>query len=90
MSYATPVKQQAARKSYVCDWCNESIKPGEQYARWRWFDGYAATVTVHSECYEALIELNFGDDGWEPGDNPRGCNCGWENGCERCAEREKA
>ena len=91
MSYTTPTTTQAARKQYVCDWCNEGIVPGEQYARWCWFDdGHAETVKMHGECYyDGLLDLDY-DDSWYPGDNPRGCNCGFTVGCERCAAREKA
>jgi len=78
-----------ARTEHLCSWCNEKIKKGKPYSRWRWFDnGDTSVVKVHPECLEALnvviaerrdcVEFN-------PGDNPRGCNCGFSKGCERCS-----
>lgn len=84
-----------ARKQHRCDWCwFEPIEAGQPYRRWRMYDGSeASTVRVHPECDEARKELQRQDpyfDEWMPGDNPRGCYCGFDRGCPRCAERKSA
>lgn len=88
MSAQTDVEHiRAAIKKHRCDWCWEFIKPGEPYARWRWFgDNDPRSVKVHEECLLAIDACDPADmlDGWTPGDSPRGCNCGNAHGCERC------
>jgi hypothetical protein len=93
MGTATETEQIGkARKRHRCDWCWEFIVQGQPYRRWRWFDsGDASTVRVHPECDEARIEEHKRDPyftEWMPGDNPRGCNCGFDRGCPRCAARK--
>jgi hypothetical protein len=95
MGTYTGVEQiKKARKRHRCDWCWEFIDQGQPYHRWRWFDGSeASTVRVHPECDEARLEMHAQDryfEEWMPGDNPRGCTCGFDKGCPRCAERNAA
>lgn len=83
---------QAARKPHACDWCGETIERGQPYKRWRWFESReATTVRAHPECTDAINELAR-EEGhpieFMLGDNPRGCCCGHDRGCPRCAERE--
>jgi hypothetical protein len=82
----------AARKQYSCSWCAERIDIGQPYKRWRWYaDGDATTCRMHPECYEAMEEAYREDprmEGFCAGDNPRGCNCGYSNGCQRCEARK--
>jgi hypothetical protein len=92
MNSTTPTTQKA-RKPHMCDWCWTRIESGEEYVRYRVYDGGdAGTIKEHRECYEAMQEAASEEpDNWiefTPGDNPRGCNCGFEQGCERCAERQ--
>jgi len=88
----TQTTRHTARKPHMCDWCWTRIEPGEQYVRYRWFDGGdAITCKHHPECFVAMEQCDdLPVDGWTPGDNPRGCNCGFTAGCARCAERAKA
>ena len=82
----------AAKKAHQCSWCGKKIDVGQPYMRYRWFgDDGVSTVKEHPECYEAMNELiDFdGEVLFSPGDNPRGCNCGHDHGCERC-EANKA
>lgn len=78
----------SAKKRHRCSWCAEGIDAGETYKRYRWFgDDGPATVKMHPECYDAMIELSqeWGDDiEFREGDNPRGCNCGHSRACDRC------
>lgn len=89
MGHSTePVYVLAARKRHRCDWCWERIEVGQPYKRWRWYDsGDASTVRVHPECSDAISACDPRDmeDGWMPGDNPRGCNCGGDAHCNHCA-----
>lgn len=93
MSHSTkPETIFAARKWHRCDWCGELIDKGCSYVRWGWFNsGDAATVKVHPACYDAIQECDPQDvnGGWTAGSNPRGCNCGFDPGCERCEEKKK-
>ena len=82
----------AAKKRHRCLWCAEGIEAGETYKRYRWFgDDGPRTVTMHPECYDAMLELSqeWGEDiEFHEGDNPRGCNCGHSRGCDRCEARK--
>lgn len=94
MGHATQPKTiKAARKPHRCSWCNHRIDVGQSYQRWRWFDGGdASTCHMHPECVDAMDETYRDDPDFEtfsPGENPRGCNCGFDAHCERCkANRE--
>lgn len=84
---ATAPTTHTARKRFWCDWCSESIEPGETYTRYRWYDyGDVGTCRMHPECYAAGDNVDL-DDGWIPGDHPRGCWCGHDRDCERCRNR---
>jgi hypothetical protein len=82
----------AAKKRHRCSWCAEGIEAGDTYKRYRWFgDDGPATVKMHPECHDAMIELSqeWGEDiEFHEGDNPRGCNCGHSRGCDRCEARK--
>lgn len=82
----------AAKKQHRCSWCDKRIEVGESYKRYRWFgDDGPSTVKLHHECYDAMHEAaqeEGGDFEFMPGENPRGCNCGFSAGCERCAARK--
>ena len=82
----------SSRKFHVCSWCFTPINAGEPYDRWRWFgDDGPSTVKVHPECLTAINECiaeEIGPFEWTPGENPRGCNCGFSRGCDRCIDRE--
>jgi hypothetical protein len=79
MSTFTETTAQKARKRHRCTWCWEFIEPGEQYKRYRYFDGGdAGTVKLHPECHEAMLQ-----DAAEWG--PR---FEWTPGQERPAKKE--
>lgn len=82
----------AAKKPHSCSWCAEHIDAGHPYKRYRWYDGGSAnTVKMHPECYDAsleLIALEGGEIEFMPGDSPRGCCCGYDRGCAKCAARK--
>ena len=76
----------AAKKIHRCSWCGTRITIGETYKKYRYFDGGdAGTVKIHFDCYEAMLDCDDLSDGFSPGDNPRGCNCGHSKDCEKCA-----
>jgi hypothetical protein len=78
----------AAKKKHRCSYCGHVIQIGETYKRYRYFDGGdAGTVKIHPECLAAFDDLDPNDqqDGFSEGDNPRGCNCGFDKNCPRCA-----
>ncbi len=89
MSATTEIEViKSARKNHRCSYCGTRIVIGETYKRYRFFDGGdAGTVRIHPECLAAFDELDCEDqqDGFYEGENPRGCNCGFTKGCERCA-----
>ncbi len=90
MAYATEAKQHVARKPHICDWCGESIVAGETYKSWRWYDIGCVTVRSHIECYASAMDVAA--DGWEPEfgrHEPRGCGCGFTQGCPTCAARKQ-
>lgn len=73
-----------ARKKHACSWCGQIIQVGESYSRYASdYDGFT-TVKVHDECLAAMIGWDDNGDGFLPGDNPRGCNCGWDRSCKKC------
>ena len=83
----------AARKPHVCEWCAERIDAGSTYQRYRYFNGReAATVRLHPECNLALEET-VRDEGYDyefmRGENPRGCTCGFSQGCKTCEGRSR-
>lgn len=54
---ASDVETHCARKIHHCEWCNEKIVPGEQYKRYRIWDGDDAdTMRLHAECYQAMLD----------------------------------
>ena len=84
----------SAKKAHRCSWCYERIEVGSEYRRWRSFDGGDAfTIKMHPECCEAMHEMAR-SEGYDfefyPGDNPRGCTCGFSKGCGVCEAREAA
>lgn len=92
MNQTTPVYIGSSRKTHGCSWCSELIEAGEGYVRWRWFGGDdPTTVKLHLECEEAMNRLIAEEGGyeieWTPGQNPRGCNCGYDAFCSRCNPR---
>jgi|688.fasta_scaffold2386605_1 hypothetical protein len=85
-----PETIKAAKKAHQCSWCGERIEIGETYIRYRWFgDDGAGVVKEHPECFDAMNEMiDFeGEIEFQPGDCPRGCNCGHDAGCKRCADK---
>lgn len=71
MSYSTEPTTQRAIKPHRCTWCWQLINPGEQYSRYRYFDGGdAGTVKLHPECFDAMQveakEWGYGFE-WTPG-----------------------
>jgi hypothetical protein len=76
----------SAKNHHRCSWCNGRIDAGTGYSRYRFYDGGdAGTVKLHPECFEASLDLER-EDTFRPGDNPRGCSCGFSAGCENCAD----
>ena len=79
-----------ARKDHWCSWCNEKIDKGSSYNKWTWSDsGDVGGVKIHPECLAALKETMQTEGSpyeFAAGDNPRGCLCGFEKNCKRCAE----
>jgi len=88
------VSIKAAQKPHRCDWCAEHIDVGQPYSRYRWYgNGDAVTVKMHPECLTAMHELSRLEGGeieFSPGDSPRGCCCGHDRGCTKCAAKKLA
>ena len=78
----------SARKQHRCTWCGEVISVNAPYERWASLDGAVAVTTkMHPECSEASANC-YADD-FLAFSNPRGCNCGFDPGCEVCAARNQ-
>lgn len=75
MAATTEPTEHKARKAHCCEWCGERIEIGEQYKRYRYFDGGdAGTVKLHSECFDAMqdyVRKQGGWAEWEPGEFER-------------------
>jgi hypothetical protein len=71
MSTCTKTTTQKAIKSHRCSWCWQLVEPGEQYKRYRYYNGGdAGTVKLHPECHEVMLEeaAEWGPDfEWTPG-----------------------
>lgn len=71
MSHTTEPTQHKAKKPHRCEWCWQRINEGEQYKRYRYFDGGdAGTVKMHPECFDAMQEAAHEEGGcfeWTPG-----------------------
>lgn len=71
MSHFTETTTQKAKKPHHCTWCWQLIEPGEEYMRYRHFDGGdAGTVKLHPECHDVMQEEAAewgGDFEWIPG-----------------------
>ena len=88
MHFTEPTIHKATQE-HQCSWCGEIISCDQHYNRYRWFeDGEASTIKIHPECLAAMDELNDPDMRFAPGNNPRGCNCGFDRDCERCNSEE--
>lgn len=69
-----------ARQIHRCSWCWERINPGEEYQRYRFFDGgESGTVKMHPECMGAMEEAADEEGGWIE----------WAPGMERPKPNEK-
>jgi len=83
--FSTVAKSTKLRKEKMCDWCAEIIAAGEQCMSWFCAEGgFACTIRMHPECYEAAVSTYMSSDEELPpaGDNPRGCACNFSRGCE--------
>jgi hypothetical protein len=71
MSHVTDPTTHRAVKQHRCTWCWQHIVPGEEYRRYRFFDGGdAGTVKLHLECFGAMQQeaAEWGPDfEWTPG-----------------------
>lgn len=71
MAHCTEAETHKAKKVHQCEWCWQRIEIGEQYMRYRFFDGgEAGTVKAHPECYDAIQEYAREEGGyieWTPG-----------------------
>lgn len=89
MSSTTTIETiKAAKKPHQCSWCGTKIHAGETYKKYRYFDGGdAGTVKMHAECLDAYYSQDTWEqeEGFSPGDNPRGCTCGYSKDCTNCA-----
>ncbi len=65
MPYQTETTTQKSRKNRHCDWCWQRIAIGDEYKRYRVYDGGdASTVQMHPECCEAMSEAAQQEGGW--------------------------
>lgn len=75
MSHHTEPTEHKARIPHRCDWCWQVVKSGDQYKRYRYYDGGdAGTVKMHPECHEAMQEAAREEGGvieWTPGQERR-------------------
>ncbi len=71
MSHCTEPTTHQAIKQHRCSWCWQFIEIGDQYKRYRFFDGGdAGTVKMHPECFDAMQEEAAEEGGyfeWTPG-----------------------
>jgi hypothetical protein len=71
MASQTETTTQVARIDHRCTWCWQFIRAGEQYKRYRYFDGGdAGVVKMHPECHGAMLEAARDEGGfieWTPG-----------------------
>ncbi|CAB4154600.1 hypothetical protein UFOVP652_17 [uncultured Caudovirales phage] len=72
MSHVTESTCHTAIKRHRCTWCWQFIEAGEQYQRYRYYDGgEASTIKMHPECFDAMQqesrELGYGVFEWTPG-----------------------
>lgn len=71
MASQTEATEHVAQKRHRCTWCWQTIAIGDQYKRYRYFDGGdAGTVKMHPECYGAMQEAAAEEGGfleWTPG-----------------------
>lgn len=76
MPHVTQATSHKAKKRHRCSWCGESILPGEEYYRYRYYDGPdASTVKMHLECKKDLDRSVDSQGGgyfeWTPGEFKR-------------------
>jgi predicted RNA-binding Zn-ribbon protein involved in translation (DUF1610 family) len=72
--HCTEIEVFKARKVHICLSCGERIEVGQEYKRWRCYDGGdAGTVKMHPECHKAHSDNAAGAQ-WEftPYSYPRG------------------
>lgn len=71
MTHTTEPTTQHAKKRHRCEWCWQLIEPGDQYKRYRYYDGGdAGTVKMHPECFDAMQKEASEEGGyfeWTPG-----------------------
>lgn len=81
MSHFTETTTQKAKTLHRCSWCWQNIVPGEEYKRYRHFDGGdACTVKLHPECHDVMLEEAAEEGGYLE----------WTPGMERPAKKEPA
>lgn len=65
MGTQTEYRKLKAHKKHMCDWCWQCINFGDEYIRYRWFDGGdAGTCKMHPECYGAMQDAAHEEGGW--------------------------
>lgn len=83
-----------ARKQFQCVWCGEAIVVGEKHQRYTGtMDGEFQSSRCHMECMKAMNALHTIDkwaleDGFTPGEHPRGCYC--DGTCDQHCMKLKA